>query len=145
MDALDLPPVWTVLFGMIAFGLSSILPIWTFAFGPGLGVGLMLAGVALIVWAAIWFRRMGTPIEPRNTPSALLVEGPYRLNRNPIYTGMTVVLIGWALILGTLSALILALLFPLIMTYRFVLGEEEGLRQTFGAKAEAYFARTRRW
>jgi len=89
---------------------------------------LAVAGVVLVVWSALWFRRVQTPLDPRDTPTALVVEGPYRINRNPIYTGMTVVLLALALYLGAVSALISVVIFPLIIDLRFVRREERVLR-----------------
>lgn len=146
-DFPDLPPVWA-LGAILAEWLAAWwLPLWRFAspVTTAVGVALFVGGLAVIVWSALWFRRKKTPIEPRETPKALIVEGPYRLNRNPIYTGMTLALFGAALWFGALSALIVAAVFPLVIARRFITGEEAGLHRTFGAEAEAYFRRTRRW
>lgn len=143
----DLPPVWALGAILAEWLAARFLPLWVFASTAttALGIALFLGGVAVILWSALWFRRKKTPIEPRNVPTALIVEGPYRLNRNPIYTGMTLAVFGAALWFGALSALIVAAVFPFVITHRFIMGEEAGLRQTFGAEAEAYFRRTRRW
>ena len=69
----------------------------------------------------------------------------FKINRNPIYTGMALVLVGIAFWLGALSALALALCFPFVVTARFIRDEEASLRSVFGAEAEAYLRRTRRW
>lgn len=139
-----MPPVWAVAGMAVAWLLSRLLPVWRFDAGP-LGAIIMAAGFALIVWSAVWFWRKKTPIEPRHTPSALIVEGPYRLNRNPIYTGMALILAGWSLWLGALSAALPAALFPAVIARRFIVGEEEALRAAFGAAADSYLSRTRRW
>ncbi len=143
MRALDLPPVWALGAAILSWLLARFVPL--ISLPEGLGRVFMIAGIALGIWALIWFRRRKTPFEPRHTPKALVVEGPYRINRNPMYTGMTLILIGWALSLGAVSALIPALAYPVLITRRFILDEEEALRETFGAEAEAYFGRTRRW
>jgi protein-S-isoprenylcysteine O-methyltransferase Ste14 len=110
-------------------------------------MGLILAGagLALILWAALWFLRKRTPIEPHHAPKALIVEGPYRINRNPIYTGLVLMLLGWGLWLGALSALAPAAVFAAVVDRRFVRSEEAALRSVFGGEAERYFAATRRW
>lgn len=140
---LDLPPVWALGAAGLSWLLARYAPLVALPFG--LGRGFMLVGVAIAIWALVWFRRKQTPIEPRHTPAALVVEGPYRINRNPMYTGMTLVLIGWALSLGALSALLPALAFPALITRRFVRDEEAALRARFGEEAERFFARSRRW
>lgn len=139
----DLPPVWFAGAAAGSWLLARFLPIWRFP--EGFGQVFILLGLVLIGWAVFWFRRKKTPIEPGHVPRALIIEGPYRINRNPIYTGLGLVLAGFAIGLGAVSALLPALVFPWIVTRRFVLSEEAALRAAFGAEAEVYLARTRRW
>ena len=58
---------------------------------------------------------------------------------------MTVMLLGWAMVLGAVTAFLPVLVFPVIITRRFILDEEHRLRDAFGEKAERYLRRTRRW
>lgn len=144
---LDLPPVWALATIAAASMAAWLVPIGRFAslWSTGLGILLVAAGIALAFWSALWFRRKKTEIMPRQTPTALIVEGPYRINRNPIYTGVALVVLGVAFWLGTLSAVAIAMLYPFVITSRFIRGEEAELRRAFGPEAEAYIQRTRRW
>ena len=146
-DFPDLPPVWMLGHGALAWAASRFVPIVRFDGPVPSLIGAVLAGLGagLAIWAAIWFARRRTTIEPRERPSALIVEGPFRVNRNPIYAGMTLVLLGFASWLGTLSAVLAVLPFPFVIDRRFVRGEEDALRSAFGAEAERYMAATRRW
>ncbi len=140
----DLPPIWAVGVVALSWALARWLPIWSFQVPllPGL---LFWGGLLLIGWSAVWFWRKRTPIEPGHTPKALITEGPYRINRNPIYTGLAITLLGYALGQGAVTALLPPLAFPFIITARFIRAEEDALRQAFGAEAEAWIAATRRW
>ena len=146
-DFPDIPPMWALGVLAVQWGLSRVLPVVRIdgAATTALGWALVAAGFGLALWAALWFRRKRTSIEPRDRPTALIVEGPFRARRNPIYTGMALVLIGAGLLLGALSSLVAAFAFPWIVTRRFVLGEEEALVAAFGEQARRYLARTRRW
>ncbi|GAB1378554.1 methyltransferase family protein [Pararhodobacter aggregans] len=142
----DLPPVWAFGVFLLQGLLARLLPLaglggWAWP----LGWVLLAAGLGLAGWAALWFWRKRTAIEPRRVPKALIVEGPYRLNRNPIYTGMALALLGTGFLWGTLSALLVVALFPPLITHRFIRAEEQALLDTFGAEAERYSAATRRW
>ncbi len=106
---------------------------------------LALAGLALIGWAALWFWRKKTTIEPHHAPTALIVEGPYRLSRNPIYLGLLAILTGAVVWLGTLSAVPVPVAFAAILSRRFIEPEEATLRRAFGSEAERYLTATRRW
>lgn len=145
MKKLDLPPVWLALFTALAWALSWIAPIYTFGSRPVTAGLCIVAGVVLIGWSISLFIRRATPMEPRKTPSALLSTGPYRVNRNPVYTGLALLLLAFGLWLGTLSAALMAAAYLAVIDRRFVRGEEAALRKAFGAAAEAYLARTRRW
>src|SRR5574338_316642 len=59
------------------------------ALGDYVGGVFALIGVILILWAAGLFRRAGTNVKPWQPASALVVRGPYRKTRNPMYLGMT--------------------------------------------------------
>jgi protein-S-isoprenylcysteine O-methyltransferase Ste14 len=139
----DLPPIWAVGAALASWLLATYLPV--VAYPTGVGRFFILAGLGLILWAAWWFRRKATPIEPRAEPRTLIVEGPYRINRNPIYTGLILMVGGYAIGLGAVSALLPALVLPVVIHRRFVLREEAALRAAFGPEAEAYFRATRRW
>ena len=91
------------------------------------------------------FLRHRTPIEPHNTPNALISTGPFAITRNPIYVAMALMLAGWALWSGVVLGLVLVPLFRWIITRRFILDEEARLRAAFGPDADAYIANTRRW
>ena len=142
-DFPDLPPVWAA--GTVAAQAVAAwaMPIVRLPGASGWSWLPLVAGLALALWAALWFRRRRTTIEPREAPSALIVEGPFRLNRNPIYTGMALCLIGTGLWFEALSSLLLALVFPWIITIRFIREEEATLRAAF--PETDYFDRTRRW
>lgn len=142
----DLPPLWLLLFLVLNWAISTVIPgnpsapVLNYA-----GWGLIGLGLLLIAWSGVWFWRRKTPIEPHHDPKALIVEGPYRLSRNPIYLALVIILAGAVIGRGQPVCLILIPLFWGTLTRRFVLPEEERLRQTFGPEAEAYLARTRRW
>ena len=68
-----------------------------------LGVLLLLAGVAVFVWAA---RTLGGSFTayPRPRPEATLVEdGPYRFVRHPVYSAGVLVLLGYGLITSVVA------------------------------------------
>ena len=86
----------------------------------------------------------GTPA-PLDPPRKLVIRGPYRFVRNPMYIGAGRTLASAALIYGALSIFIYTGLFFLITHLFVVLYEEPTLRRTFGDEYEAYCSRVRRW
>lgn len=106
-----------------------------------------LAGVAVCVAGVLAFRRARTTVDPMHpgAASTLVVRGIYHRTRNPMYLGFALVLLGWALVLGTLSALLVLPLFVLYLNRLQIGPEEAALRARFGADFDAYAARVRRW
>ena len=105
-----------------------------------LGLGIALAGVAS-------FRRARTTVSPLKpeTASTLVTSGVYRLTRNPMYLGVLVIVVGWAVFLANAVAFLLAPVFVLYMN-RFQIGpEEKALAARFGSEFSAYQRRVRRW
>ena len=146
-DFIDLPPVWLAGCILVAWGLAQAAPLITFtsAVWQVVGWGLIAAGLLLAVWAMVAFRRFKTSVIPRQTPSALIDEAPYSFSRNPIYLADLIILAGCVALFGAVSAVVTLQLFWAAMQHRFILPEEEVMRQTFGARYDDYCQGVRRW
>jgi protein-S-isoprenylcysteine O-methyltransferase Ste14 len=110
------------------------------------GMVLGAVGAAVALWCIATFLSVGrgTPA-PFDPPRQLVVRGPYRFARNPMYLGAGLALASAALFYGSPPLLGYAGLF-LLATHLFVVWcEEPTLRRTFGQDYEAYCRRVRRW
>ncbi len=106
--------------------------------------GTIGAGLALSCVFAFIFIGKGTPA-PFDPPRRLVVRGPYRFVRNPMYLGAALALASAALYYQTVALLLFVLGF-LLVTHLFVtLYEEPTLKRTFGPDYEAYCHTVRRW
>ena len=114
---------------------------------PGIaGLGLGALGAAIALWCILTFAFVGkgTPA-PFDPPRQLVVRGPYRFVRNPMYLGAGLALSGAALVYRSLALLgyVVALL---VITHAFVvLYEEPTLMRLFGRSYDEYRATVRRW
>jgi protein-S-isoprenylcysteine O-methyltransferase Ste14 len=108
-------------------------------------IGLM--GIAFDVAGLISFRVAKTTINPlRPQTTAFLVgTGIYRRTRNPMYVGLTILLVAWAVFLSSAWALLGPLVFVLYITRFQIVPEERMLAAKFGAEYSAYKATVRRW
>jgi len=97
------------------------------------------------VWEFAW-RGLGTPA-PFDPPKRLVISGPYRFVRNPMYVGMGFVLIGEAIVFPHITTIMLVMTAVLwLVVSVLVIGYEEPvLRRTFGADYEEYCRHVRRW
>jgi protein-S-isoprenylcysteine O-methyltransferase Ste14 len=107
----------------------------------------IVVGIAIV---ALGFRSFGlakTTIDPVHVEraSSLVTTGIYRVTRNPMYVGLTSVLLGWALRLSDVWTVAGPIFFALYITRFQIVPEERLLGAKFGAAYEDYCARVRRW
>lgn len=107
---------------------------------------LLAAGLSTIVAAIGYFGAVGrgTPA-PFDPPVRLVVRGPHRYVRNPMYLGAVVAAFGWALWFESLPVAVYAGSLWLGFHLFVLLYEEPTLRRVFGADYERYRATVRRW
>jgi protein-S-isoprenylcysteine O-methyltransferase Ste14 len=117
-----------------------IAPRWRWA-----GAAFIAAGAVLNVWADRLFKGAGTAVKPFEPTTALVVTGPFSISRNPMYLGMTLILVGIAVALGSATPWLAVPVFAWQITGRFVVPEERKLREAFGSLYAEYAARVRRW
>jgi protein-S-isoprenylcysteine O-methyltransferase Ste14 len=147
---LRVPPVVVVLAaGALMWALDWALP-WPGTELPGrvlLASLAALAGIAVAIAGIVEFRRARTTVNPMQPEkaSSLVDGGIYRVTRNPMYLGMALVLLGWAIWLGSLVALLVLPLFTAYLTRFQIIPEERALAATFGDAFAAYRQRVRRW
>jgi len=112
-----------------------------------LALMLMAVGTGLIVAARVALDRAGTtwhPTEPGRT-TALVTSGAYRLSRNPMYLGMEIVLLGWAVALASPAAALVSVLFVAYIARFQIRPEELALSVSLGQDYRDYSKRVRRW
>jgi protein-S-isoprenylcysteine O-methyltransferase Ste14 len=142
----DVPPLYFLiaLIGEIVIG---VLPGSQFIYYPWqyLGVVFILLGLVSGGSGAARFRKIGTPLNPREQPTVLVTAGPYRFTRNPMYLGLFLILVGTAFLLQRLLPFVLPFLFAWLVSRRFIQPEEERLHAQFGTAYDEYVTRVRRW
>jgi protein-S-isoprenylcysteine O-methyltransferase Ste14 len=141
------PPIWLV-FGLITiFTLNELMPGVRFTSSLGQIVGglILFVGLVLLLLAGGLFKRAGTDLVPFKNVSALVTSGIYRYTRNPMYLGMTAILLGCGITVGAALSLVVAPVFMVIIELRFIRPEEEMLRGLFPQEFPQYCTRVRRW
>ncbi len=140
-----LPPVVAALLLAASAALHFAFPEMPRWRAPVAGGVLVVAGIGTMLWAARLFGREGTTVLPHGTPSRLVVSGPYRFSRNPMYLGISTALLGIGLFAGTPPFFASAAIFPLWMNARFIPMEERNLEAAIGDDYRSYRSRVRRW
>jgi len=104
-----------------------------------------LSGFAMMLRAWWLFRVAGTAICPTATATSLVTHDVFSLSRNPMYLGITLMLMGLALYAGTLPFYIAAITYFIIMDRAFCRYEEHKSFQEFSGEYASYARRVRRW
>jgi len=143
------PPIVTLIFGLGLYVLAKYLPVGDFTFfGQKIltyvvfGIGILIMGIALLQF----FKKKTTtnPLHPEKT-SHLVTSGIFKYTRNPMYLGMLLFLIAFALKLGNAFNTILLAGFVYYMNHFQIRYEEEALHKHFGKEYKLYVKATRRW
>lgn len=143
------PPFYALSVALIMWLASQYFPIATLIVAPW-----NMLGIALVVLAAVmdftslylFFKKKTTPnpMKPEFT-TGLVTNGMYKISRNPMYLGMLMMLIGFAIFLGQLSPFLIIPLFYVVITEMQIKPEEEMLEQKFGTEYIEYKTKVRRW
>ena len=108
--------------------------------------GIVLAlGLALAFWGRHHMERAGTNVNPREPTTALVVSGPFRFSRNPLYVALTLMYAGLAVVANAFWVLVLLVPVLLLLHSGVVRREERYLEAKFGEAYRQYRARVRRY
>ena len=142
-----LPPTGLLIAILAMTALHFVLPVERGFPSPWnlLGIFPVTLGAALNVIADNLFRKLGTPIKPGKESTVLVISGPFRLSRNPMYLGFVLILTGLGIFLGSLMPFIVVPVFAVWIDRMFIQVEERMLANKFDAAWLEYREKTRRW
>jgi protein-S-isoprenylcysteine O-methyltransferase Ste14 len=109
------------------------------------GILLIIIGIGIVVLARREFAQYGQPTDPGHPTSKVVKTGVFTISRNPLYLGSVIVLLGIALMLNMLWALVTLLVSMVLCHYILILPEEQYLAAKFGQEYEEYVASVHRW
>jgi protein-S-isoprenylcysteine O-methyltransferase Ste14 len=112
-----------------------------------LGLGSVIAAVGVLFIATsipTMLRGHGT-LNTAGPSAALVMSGPYRFSRNPMYVGLTLLFTGLAVMLTVVWALLFVIPLIFYTQIKVIMPEERYLQRAFGDDYRAYCSRVRRW
>ncbi len=152
MNSLELkipPPAQFIITAAAMFGVSKTLPSLKFVLNgsTGLAIGLGVVGLSSAIMGVKQFKKAQTTPNPKEIDKAtsLVTSGIYRYTRNPMYLGLTLILLGWALYLSHFLAFILIPIFMMYISRFQIQPEERMLAKKFGQAYQNYRSKVRRW
>jgi protein-S-isoprenylcysteine O-methyltransferase Ste14 len=109
--------------------------------------GLVGLGMLVMVLGMLAFRRAKTTINPVKigAASSIVTGGVYRYTRNPMYVGLTLMLLGLAVHIAVPFVLVGPVIFVFYITRFQIIPEERVLTSKFGEEYRKYQERVRRW
>jgi protein-S-isoprenylcysteine O-methyltransferase Ste14 len=142
-----LPPIYFLVALIAMVALHVLWPIRRPLAFPATLVGLapLALGIALNLLADREFRRHHTRVRPFERSTALITSFPFSVSRHPMYLGLTLMLVGVWLLLGSIAPAVAAIAFALLMDRVFVRNEERMLAEQFDEAWDRYRSRVRRW
>ena len=141
------PPTYFIILLLLSIGLHFIFPIKKIIFPPYTYFGwiLIIFGAVLNIWTDSLFKKKKTTVKPFEKPTELIIKGPFKISRHPMYLGMVAVLLGVAILHGTLITLIFPVIFIVLSEKLFIPYEESNLKEVFRENYIHYKNRVRRW
>ena len=105
----------------------------------------IVTGMLFSYSGSILFNRLKTNISTFKDPDKLVISGPFRISRNPMYVGMVSTMLGTTLVAATYVGVGFLLLFIMIIATVYIPFEEGRMLAIFGKEYEEYCLKVRRW
>ena len=140
------PPIVTLIFIFLIAYSNRLVEPFSFDYQIPLGILIIILGLSVLISAARVFKQLETTINPMQPSQAskLATIGPFKYTRNPMYLGMSIMLLGFGLIFGAKLTLCLVILFILYITLFQIIPEERAMKEKFN-DWEDYCSKVRRW
>lgn len=141
------PPVYLFLaiaaMGLLYFlftGIKVIVFPWKL-----FGVLPLVVGVIINLVADKSFKEHATTVKPLEDSKSLITTGVFGFTRNPMYLGFVFILLGIAILLGSLAPFLVVIAFAIFIDTVFIRYEEKKMERTFGQTWLEYRKKVRRW
>ena len=133
MKLLIPPPFVASIFACLVWATNLVLPFGKVSFSGQLVLAaiFVVAGFAIAFTAGSSFKNASTQIDPRDPAKseAIVTTGIFQYSRNPMYLGLTLVLIGWSIWIGNTFSIALVWLFVWYISRFQIAPEEEALKE----------------
>lgn len=150
-----IPIIWGIIVLVIMIVIPWVISLLGTRFGwyqgiPALwnlaGIAVVVMGIAVYIWClAFHFKSYREAVRIGFTPPHLVVTGPYRYSRNPMYVAGLFAWIGWTIFYGNIAVFVGLVFLWTIFTIRIIPYEENQLEALFGSDYIEYKKSAPRW
>ncbi|TIH19210.1 isoprenylcysteine carboxylmethyltransferase family protein [Marinifilum sp. JC120] len=147
MKFYPLPPLlfFFSVFMIIMASIADLTPISRPDYIAWTGWFLVVAGMTFSYSGSILFNKLRTNISTFKDPDKLVISGPFKISRNPMYVGMVAAMLGTTLVAATYVGMAFLILFIMIVATVYIPFEEGRMIAVFGEEYEEYCLKVRRW
>lgn len=141
------PPLVTLAFIGLIYGTTNYAAADVFPYQNLIALGVLLIGLGFMFSGVREFKKLQTTVNPLDPAAAttLATSGVFGLTRNPMYLGMSFILLASCIYHGAWLGLPLIILFMAYITMFQIRPEEKAMQDLFGDAYEDYKANVRRW
>ncbi len=141
------PPIVTLFFGLCIYLSRSYFPEFSNSVLNLLSIISFVVGIFVFAAAVSSFKKQKTTVNPISieNASSLVVSGIFKYSRNPMYLGMSIVLLGLTFKFNVIGGLLLTGIFMLFITIFQIKPEEVAMEKLFDQEWKDYTKNVRRW
>ena len=141
------PPIVTLFFGLCIYFSRSYFPVFSGSLLNFLSISFFVYGIFVFAAAVISFKKQKTTVNPISieNASSLVVSGIFKQTRNPMYLGMSFVLLGLTFKFNVIGGLLFTGIFMLFITVFQIKPEEVAMEKLFDQEWKDYTKNVRRW
>ncbi len=141
------PPIVAIVFGFLIYFSSGVLGEIEIPKKEYFSIFFVILGVLVTFISARSFRLKETTVNPMtpNKTTSLVTDGLFRVSRNPMYLGLSFILISLAIYKGLILGMIFVPIFMFYITVFQIIPEEEAMLELFGDDYREYSNKVRRW
>ena len=141
------PPIVTLFFGLCIYLSRPYFPEFSNSVLNALSIISFVVGIFVFASAVSSFKKQKTTVNPISieNASSLVVSGIFKYSRNPMYLGMSFVLLGLAFKFNVIGGLLFTGIFMSFITIFQIKPEEVAMEKLFGQEWKDYTKNVRRW
>ena len=141
------PPIVTLFFGLCIYFSRPYFPEFSSSLLNSLSVISFVVGISIFVAAVSSFKKQKTTVNPISIEkaSSLVINGIFKYSRNPMYLGMSFILVGLAFKFNLIGGLLFTSIFMSFITIFQIKPEEVAMEKLFEQQWKDYIKNVRRW
>jgi len=141
------PPIVTLFFGLCIYLSRPYFPEFSSSLLNSMSVISFVVGISVFVAAVGSFKKQKTTVNPISIEkaSSLVISGIFKYSRNPMYLGMSFILLGLAFKFNLIGGLLFTSIFMLFITIFQIKPEEVAMEKLFEQQWKDYIKNVRRW